>query len=162
MESRPLVGHELMHPREEQLNDYVDAALDPEDHQTVARHLEQCADCARFVAQLQHIVLDAASLPPLDPPPAVWGAIESALRHEPRGGAIAWLPGGPAWGLATAAAVVMAFLAGRVIEQREQQAQRQQRSQAEVARVNGGGAGNVSTDSAANVRARVLLVAVGD
>jgi Putative zinc-finger len=160
-----------MHPSEEQLNDYVDAALDPSDHQTVARHLEQCDDCTRFVAELQRIVQDAASLPPLTPPATAWSAIESTLRSDrfgkPRRSVVSSLRGGAAWALATAAAVVMAFLAGRVIEQREQREQteqRNQRHQGEAVVANGatGVAPYNTSGDAANVRARVLLVAVGD
>jgi hypothetical protein len=163
-----------MHPGQEQLNDFVDGALDPVGHQRVAQHLEHCAECALFVEELQRIVTASASLPILDPPDRVWQRIRPQLTEARRAesreqraesGAQSarrlweWKP---AWALATAAAVVMAFLAGRGIEQRHQ---RLALAQAAVHAVASGGranVSNVSVESAANVRERVLLVAVGD
>lgn len=163
-----------MHPREEQLNDYVDAALDTTDDASVSRHLEQCAECALFVAQLQHIVHDAGVLPPVEPPADVWLRIRSELAASPlaaleqRAGNLEqraasqehrlW-GGKPAWALATAAAVAMAFLAGRVIEQRHQRAAAVQSAATAAPQDR---LQQVSSDSTTKVRERVLLVAVGD
>ena len=69
-----------MHPREQQLNDYVDGVLEATDQLDVAEHLERCAECALCVAQLQCIVRDARSLPPLQPPAAVWARIEALTQ----------------------------------------------------------------------------------
>ena len=144
-----------MHPREEQLNDYVDGALGPADQVGVARHLEQCAACALLVAQLQHIVRDARSLRPMDPPAQVWERIQAAAQNP---GLNARTSSSFAvWALATAAAVMMAFLAGRVIEQRHQ---RQGAAETQAQAVTQDGVDDV--DSVSNVRERVLLMAVGD
>ena len=69
-----------MHPGEEQLNDYVDGALEPADQAAVAAHLDECAPCALLVAQLQRIVRDARALPHVMPPPEAWARIEKGVR----------------------------------------------------------------------------------
>jgi hypothetical protein len=133
------------------------------------------------VAQLQHIIAEARALPALQPPAAVWERIkeqrsESARAENERAeseraesqkymgrvppvqaaGAAARAP---YWALATAAAVVLAFLAGRLIEQ---QNQRHEREAAEIQAhaVTQEAPGDI--DAVSNVRERVLLVAVGD
>jgi Putative zinc-finger len=149
-----------MHPREEQLNDYVDDALDARDSELVSSHLEQCAECARFVSQLRHLLAEAREMPLTEPPQAAWQGIQRRLADVTESRA-PWYWGKPAWALATAAAVVMAFLAGRAIEQRQQL--RDLRSAGSNAVV--GPATTVSGRSAsdeASARERVLLVAVGD
>ena len=119
------------------------------------------------MAQLQHIVRDARSLPPMPPPAAVWERIRTGQRAE-RGeteyvGRVSDLHGArpavrtPYWALATAAAVVLAFLAGRVIEQRHQR-DAAAHTQAQAVTQDGPD----SVNSVSNVRERVLLVAVGD
>jgi anti-sigma factor RsiW len=157
-----------IHPSDAQLNDYVDGAMDASDLAAVASHLEQCAACALFVAQLQHIMRDAQALPPLHPPPAVWERISAELktpdwtRQEERAATVPVTRRavGPVyWALATAAAVVMAFLGGRAIEQRHQ---RDAVTQA-AARTDRAGRDAIDTVNAlSNTRERVLLVAVGD
>jgi anti-sigma factor RsiW len=155
----------MTHPTEETLNDYLERELTPAEHVRVATHLETCADCAVFVAELQQIVRDASALGPIEPPEHVWTAIKSTVAsrqssvdsREPKAQ-------GPkpnvhslwpryAWALATAALVVMAFFTGRMAQQREQQ----DASQQEAATT----AGRASVDDTA-VRERVLLIAVGD
>jgi anti-sigma factor RsiW len=158
-----------MHPDAELLNDYVDGAMDAPNLAAVASHLEQCAECALFVAQLQHIMRDAPALPPLNPPAAAWERISAELGARSKGQVpeetrTTVRAGRPAmspmyWALATAAAVVMAFLAGRAIEQRHQRDAVTQIA-AEADRV---GRDAIDTvNSLSNTRERVLLVAVGD
>jgi anti-sigma factor RsiW len=157
-----------IHPRDAQLNDYVDGVLDAAELADVASHLDQCAECALLVAQLQHIMRDARALPPLHPPTDVWARISAELkvqdgvRQEERASTVVRTKPtiNPAyWALATAAAVVMAFLAGRVIEQRHQRdAVTQVAAQADRA-----GRDAINTvNSVSDTRERVLLVAVGD
>ena len=157
-----------IHPGDAQLNDYVDGAMDATDLAAVASHLDRCAECALLVAQLQHVIRDARALPPMHPPAAVWERISAAQkaeggeRREERVPTV--LVTRPAmnptyWALATAAAVVMAFLAGRVIEQRHQ---RNAVTPAAVQAERAGGAAVDAVDSVSNTRERVLLVAVGD
>jgi hypothetical protein len=60
---------------------------------------------------------------------------------------------GPAWALATAALVIVAFLTGRIVEHR---------ARPSAAVTSGAAQAVVDPTAAANVRERVLLVAVGD
>jgi len=149
----------MTHPTEETLNDYVERDLSPAEHVRVATHVEACPDCALFVSDIQQIARDAAALGPVEPPPHVWAQLQSKLATagrqaqsqqpeaqdpEPK----AWIR--LSWALATAALVVIAFLTGRFVNQREQQTVSQQ---IETGR-------RVSADQ--SVRERVLLIAVGD
>jgi anti-sigma factor RsiW len=163
----------MTHPTDETLNDYVERELSPAEHVRVATHLETCADCAHLVADIQQIVRDAAALGPAEPPAYVWerlaqsivdnrqSTIDSlqvpaesqqvpAASPKPRAQSL-W----PrfAWGLATAAMVVLAFFTGRFLHEREQQRSMQQAAAA-TARPAG--------IDPADVRERVLLIAVGD
>lgn len=156
----------ITHPTEETLNDYVERDLSPAEHVRVATHLETCADCALFVADMQQIVRDASALGPLEPPAHVWTAIKSQVE---RVGGVERVDGVGgvervdgvgrvdgrwtklAWGLATAALIVLAFLTGRFVNQREQQVASQHED-----------AGGPASADDATVRERVLLIAVGD
>jgi hypothetical protein len=162
----------MTHPREETLNDYVERELSPAEQVRVATHLETCADCALVVAEIQHLVREASALGPLTPPPHVWTLIRQAVVDCPQSTAGSpestvhsratsdagrstmadrrWMRFG--WAAATAALVVMAFLTGRFVHQREQPIVPQQAAAA---------AGEASADQA-TVRERVLLIAVGD
>ena len=165
----------MTHPSDEQLNDFLERELSPADHVEVSRHVDVCPDCAQVVAELQQIMRDAASLEPMSPPAHVWTQIESQRRvtqpaayaqlgsNELRrpaearsakaGGQWRWrTQWGPAWALATAALVIVAFLTGRLVEHRARPSV--------VATT--GGTQAVDAPVSANVRERVLLVAVGD
>jgi len=162
-----------MHPSNETLNDYVDKALTPAAFAEVQGHLQTCADCALVVAELQHIVEQAGSLPPVDPPAHIWARIRMHVENpvpldEPAENREAQQPSVPPsssrvttssswgvfdssrWALATAALIVLAFLAGRFIPRTE----RPQTALVPPAAQ--------SVQAAGNVRDRVLLVAVGD
>ena len=154
-----------LHPTKEALNDYVDGVLELDGRADVEQHLHECADCALVVAELQHIITEAASLPALAPPPHAWTelqarlnapAAESGKREEGRGKnneKRTWRFA-PLWALATAALVVLAFLTGRVVEQRHGRGASQQAT-APVAQP-------ANVTASAQVRERVLLLAVGD
>jgi anti-sigma-K factor RskA len=152
-----------MCPTHETLNDYVDGALGLAVHAEVEQHLETCADCALVVAELQQIIGVARSLPPVNPPAHVWTRLEARVgesRNDPseerpagrQREARSWRP---AWALATAALVVLAFLTGRLVEQQQQRRaeSRQEKTQ---------GIQSADASASAKVRERVLLVAVGD
>jgi anti-sigma factor RsiW len=161
-----------MHPSNETLNDYVDGTLTREAHAEVQQHLHVCADCALVVAELEHIIHEAASLPPLTPSADIWRRLNSRIEASsaPSGltaqgkgqkarGLRAFVPSRrpfetPWRALATAALVVLAFLTGRLVEQRHVPEESQQ---AKVQR-----AQPVDAAASAQVRERVLLVAVGD
>jgi hypothetical protein len=145
----------MTHPTDEQLNEYVERALSPADDVDVVRHVEGCSQCALVVADLQQITREAASLGPVTPPAHVWKQIESQLggnKAEGRGKrwATQW---GPAWALATAALVILAFLTGRFVEHHVAPAQIAS-TEDSVHRV--------EAAASENVRERVLLIAVGD
>ena len=152
----------MTHPSEETLNDYVERNLSPAEHVRVATHLETCSDCSLFVADIQQLLREVSTLGPLEPPPQVWTRIKSQVESqqsavgspEPVGSRSTMADRrwpAAAWALATAALVILAFLTGRFVNEREQQiASQQQTERAEY----------VSADQA--VRERVLLIAVGD
>ena len=154
----------MTHPSEETLNDYVERDLSPAEHVRVATHLETCSDCSLFVADIQQLVRDVSALGPLEPPPHVWTRIKSQVESQQSAvgspesqsavgsrSTMADRRWPTAWALATAALVVLAFLTGRFVNQRDQQiASQQQTERAE----------DVNADQA--VRERVLLIAVGD
>jgi Putative zinc-finger len=154
----------MTHPSDETLNDYIERELSPADHVRVAAHLETCANCALVVEEIHHVLREAASLGPIAPPPHVWtrlqAEIDSRDSADSRDSSLSSdsfrrLPSHRiAWALATAALVVMAFLAGRLINLREQQPGAV--PQAAVA------GSTAAVRDEAVVRERVLLIAVGD
>jgi len=149
----------MNHPTDETLNGYVERELSPAEHVRVATHLEACAECTRVVADIQQIVREAAALGPIEPPQYLWSRIEERLGQSAVGSRQSsvdrrwtiddrrWL-----WAAATAALVLLAFLTGRFVHQREQSGSPH--------------AAAVTTQPAsinqADVRERVLLIAVGD
>jgi hypothetical protein len=167
----------MTHPTEETLNDYVERELSPAEHVRIATHLETCGECALVVSEIQHVVRDAASLGPLEPPPHVWALIQERLEQssvvsrqsavdsrqsavqspEPRAQRPERRWQRFAWAAATAALVVMAFLVGRFANLREQQSVAQETASQQAA----ASARRASVNDAM-VRERVLLIAVGD
>ena len=136
----------MTHPTSEQLNEYLERALSPADYVDVVRHVEGCSQCALVVADIQQIIREAASLGHVTPPVHVWTNIESRLGNRWK---TQW---GPAWALATAALVILAFLTGRFVEHRATPSQIAFTDDVQPA-------GAISSET---VRERVLLVAVGD
>jgi anti-sigma-K factor RskA len=65
----------------EDLPGYVLDALEPEERDRVARHVQDCAACAELVVQYRGVVgLVPAGLAPASPPPEAWPAIRAATR----------------------------------------------------------------------------------
>lgn len=61
------------HPSETQLNDYADGELAESEHDVVAEHIADCAECASVVRGLRQLLADAAALPPsIEPPSHLW------------------------------------------------------------------------------------------
>lgn len=160
----------MTHPTDETLNDYLERELSPADQVRVATHLETCADCALVVADIQQIVREASALGPLEPPGRVWAQLAQSLSdsRESRGASQSTLEPKAespqpiaarnpwptfAWALATAALVVLAFFTGRFVNLREERGAPQQAAAAAVQPAN---------SEQADVRERVLLIAVGD
>lgn len=68
-----------MHPTDDILNDYVDAALDADEAISIEAHLRGCDDCRNTVADIRAVRRAASSLPPLEPPVGAWGQIRKQL-----------------------------------------------------------------------------------
>ena len=166
----------MTHPTDETLNGYVERELSPAEHVRVATHLEACAECTLVVAEIQQIVRDAAALGPIAPPEHIWSVIQSKL--EPRAESLESEAQSPqpkaqilqpkaqtlepkvhslwprlGWAFATAALVVLAFFTGRFVHQRDEQSASQQAAPVTA---------RPASINPAEVRERVLLIAVGD
>jgi hypothetical protein len=114
-----------------------------------AVHLASCAECQQQYATLQRVMALVDSAPAVEAAPGfeavAWARLEPALAASRRGGWISWFVFSPAR-LAFAAGVVLligaAFMAGRMTQTR--------------------GAGGDATQTAQQVRERILLVDLGD
>jgi hypothetical protein len=148
----------MTHPTEQTLNDFLDRALSPAEHVEVADHVERCGDCALIVAELQYVVREAAALGPVTPPAHVWERLRERLEVERS------MPGARekgqrvnvsrfSWALATAALIVLAFLTGRYVDRRGHEEGAPPQAGVETAQ---------TTERPADVRERVLVIAVGD
>jgi hypothetical protein len=114
-----------------------------------AAHLASCADCQQHYTTLQRVMAFVDSAPAVEAAPGfeavAWARLEPALAASRRGGWISWLVFSPAR-LAFAAGVVLligaAFMAGRMTQTR--------------------GTSGAATQTAQQVRERILLVDLGD
>jgi anti-sigma factor RsiW len=96
-----------MHPTNLEISEYIDGSLSPASRDAIRRHVEGCQDCRALVSDLDEIRRAALALPPVEPPAAVWGHVEQAIRRRLQDvrGTRGW-----GWGwLATAAALLMAI-----------------------------------------------------
>jgi hypothetical protein len=100
----------------ERLSAFVGGDLSPADAQSVRRHVEGCAACARSAAELRAVALAARTLEAPEPPPTLWPAIAGALERD---GARRWLPFSwrPFGVGALAGAAAAAIVAGVVVGQ---------------------------------------------
>jgi len=159
-----------MHLKDETINDYIDDALTPAERASVEQHLAGCGDCALVAAELKQIVSDTRALAPLQPAERVWTSVAAqfaddvaaaktnVVRLEKRRKTpFAIWSWRPAWAIVTAAMVVLAFIAGRWIEQRHQRPVVTENRPAQAI-----APADASASASAQVRERVLLVAVGD
>lgn len=65
-----------LHPSEEQLNDWIDGLLSPDDRAQLERHIAACAPCADDAHRLRALLAMAAQLPEsIDPPAGTWEAV---------------------------------------------------------------------------------------
>ncbi|WP_159945292.1 MULTISPECIES: anti-sigma factor domain-containing protein [unclassified Nocardiopsis] len=109
---------------------YAVNALDPEEAEAAERHLAECEDCRRDLADFRETAVRLAEAETREPRPEVWEGIRGAalrtrqlppLAEEPgraRGGAVRllpertrWLP----WLVAAACALVAVVLAGSLV-----------------------------------------------
>jgi putative zinc finger protein len=157
-----------MHLKDETINDYIDDALTPAERASVEQHLAGCGDCALVAAELKQIVRETRALAPLQPAERVWRSVAAQFAddvaaaktnvvrlEERRKTPFAIWSWRPAWAIVTAAMVVLAFIAGRWIEQRHQRPVVTENRRAQAI-------APADASASAQVRERVLLVAVGD
>ncbi|WP_337169699.1 hypothetical protein [Gemmatimonas aurantiaca] len=64
---------------EAQLGAWLEHDLDASAQQWMTTHRHRCAACARLVADLETVIADASTLPPLTPPRDLWQGIEGRL-----------------------------------------------------------------------------------
>ena len=65
---------------QDRLSDYLDGDLSAEHEARVSRHLAECADCARVLAELEEVVRGARDLRPLHPERDLWPGIAEGLE----------------------------------------------------------------------------------
>jgi hypothetical protein len=70
----------------DRLHDQIDGTLDPVLARDLQGHLDACASCRGFAADLAAIARAAESLEPIDPPDHVWLQIAGQWRREQHGG----------------------------------------------------------------------------
>ena len=100
----------------ERLNDYADGALEGEERERVAAHLETCAECRAEAEGLVSLLAEAAGLPrEIRPPRDLWSGIDARLDAATDGGArpLAGRPATalPRWALAVAAIALVVVTA---------------------------------------------------
>lgn len=98
--------------------EFADGNLDATEQRRLERHVEACAACRALLADLKSIQAAAFTLERLQPPPAVWESLRSAVAAEPKPGAGGRLLAWPkttrernVW-LAAAATLLLATMAG--------------------------------------------------
>jgi hypothetical protein len=97
---------------DERLDDYVDGNLDEAATREVEQHLAACAACRAAEQTTRRLLAHAAALPrSVAPPSDLWPGIERQVARRGLGALLVWRQ---PWLLASAAAVVVAVLAGVV------------------------------------------------
>ena len=90
----------------EQLSDFVDDRLTPDERGSVAAHLDHCAACAAQLAKLRSLLHAAGALPnEIEPPAELWSNVRARVVAPKR----RWLA--QTWLLAAAAVVLIAATA---------------------------------------------------
>jgi anti-sigma factor RsiW len=75
-----MTHHEHDHLALEQLSDWIDGQLSPEDGREVETHLALCTACSERHARLQSLIGAARALPgEIEPPPALWSDVHARL-----------------------------------------------------------------------------------
>lgn len=67
---------------EERLADYMEGDVHSAERALLDAHAASCAACSALVADLRKIVAEAATMPPIEPPRAVWAGIESRIAAD--------------------------------------------------------------------------------
>src|SRR4051794_17471390 len=72
----------MAHLENEQITDYIDEALSPDQRAAVERHLSQCVECRRLIDDFREIRRVAGSLDLREPPARAWARLERAIAVE--------------------------------------------------------------------------------
>jgi hypothetical protein len=67
---------------EERLADYMEGDVHGAERALLDAHAASCSACGALVADLRKIVAEAATMPPIEPPRAVWAGIESRIAAD--------------------------------------------------------------------------------
>jgi hypothetical protein len=134
----------VKHLSEEQLILYY--YRESENLEKARRHLDGCTSCRAELEAIEQLLADVAPEPvperPADYGQRVWRRLEGELTTDSHGSWLDWLkPRRMAWAAAAAVLVAAVFLAGRLSTRWDEQ---------------------VDSPTVAEVRERVLLVALGD
>lgn len=73
----------MRHPAPEQLSQFLDGDLPPEEHQRLATHLEVCAECAELLDDLRRVLARAQSLEDRPPRLDLWPGVAAAIGAAP-------------------------------------------------------------------------------
>ncbi|TDI36527.1 MAG: hypothetical protein E2P02_24885 [Acidobacteria bacterium] len=68
----------------DQLSDYIDRELEPEEREALENHLEQCTDCRIVLAELRGVRREAKTLTRHAPPERAWASIAESIRTGQR------------------------------------------------------------------------------
>ena len=68
----------------EQLSDYIDGHLGPEEREALESHLEQCTDCRSVLSELRGVRREAKTLTRHAPPEQAWAAIAESIGSRER------------------------------------------------------------------------------
>jgi len=105
----------MKHPNEETLNDYIDELL-PEDRKLeVRRHLDECPECKRTVAELRELVARASRLGEIEPPRDLLPGIRTATKR-PGFGWMRWVAAAAAVGFVALLTVLQMGNGGTSVE----------------------------------------------
>lgn len=73
----------MTHPRPEQLSDYLDGDLGPDEHRRLGVHLAACAGCTGLLADLQRVLARAQALEDRPPRHDLWPGVAAAIGAAP-------------------------------------------------------------------------------
>jgi len=75
-----MTHHEHDHLELDQLSNWIDGRLSPDERGAVERHLALCTECSQRQGRLEWLVGAARALPSqIEPPPALWSGVHSRI-----------------------------------------------------------------------------------
>jgi anti-sigma factor RsiW len=109
-----MTNHEQDHLALEQLSDWIDGRLSPEEGRAVATHLASCAVCSERHVRLQSLIGAASELPTeIEPPPALWSDVHALIVPAHSRNRQRWLLAAAALFLVALSSAVTAVLVRR-------------------------------------------------